>query len=93
MPSERDYKTFQNEMKDVSGYPFDPYEDAHWPWGRCRWFPWLPRWWWAGIYGSMMPYTTISKEQEKSLLEHQAKLLEQTLEQIKKRLEELKKEE
>ena len=17
----------------------------------CRWFPWLPRWWWSGIYG------------------------------------------
>ena len=29
-----------------------------WPgWGRgnpypfCRWFPWLPRWWWTGMYG------------------------------------------
>ncbi len=21
-----------------------------WGW-RCRWFPWLPRWWWTGIYG------------------------------------------
>ncbi len=28
---------------------------ATWPtynwFGRCRWFPWLPRWWWSGIYG------------------------------------------
>ena len=21
------------------------------PYPFCRWFPWLPRWWWAGIYG------------------------------------------
>ncbi|HDH45074.1 MAG TPA: hypothetical protein ENG66_06775 [Thermococcus sp.] len=38
-------------------YPgYIPY--AFWPgWFRgnpfwfCRWFPWLPRWWWTGIYG------------------------------------------
>lgn len=25
---------------------------------RCRWFPWLPRWWWTGMYGpvSYGPY-------------------------------------
>ncbi|RLI76226.1 hypothetical protein DRP04_12825 [Archaeoglobales archaeon] len=23
-----------------------------WSWfWRCRWFPWLPRWWWTGMYG------------------------------------------
>jgi len=34
-----------------------------WPgWGRgnpypfCRWFPWLPRWWWSGIWGPITPY-------------------------------------
>jgi len=21
-----------------------------WFW-QCRWFPWLPRWWWTGMYG------------------------------------------
>jgi len=21
-----------------------------WGW-NCRWFPWLPRWWWTGMYG------------------------------------------
>ena len=21
------------------------------PYPFCRWFPWLPRWWWSGIYG------------------------------------------
>ena len=41
------------------GYPF-------WGWGRgnpfpfCRWFPWLPRWWWAtpyaGYYLGTIPY-------------------------------------
>ena len=34
---------------------------AFWPgWGRgnpypfCRWFPWLPRWWWTGMYGPIV---------------------------------------
>ena len=21
------------------------------PYPFCRWFPWLPRWWWTGMYG------------------------------------------
>lgn len=25
-------------------------------WGFCRWFPWLPRWWWTGMYGPINPY-------------------------------------
>lgn len=33
------------------GYPgFYPGGQASWSW-RCRWFPWLPRWWWTGVYG------------------------------------------
>jgi hypothetical protein len=32
------------------GYPY-------WGW-RCRWFPWLPRWWWTGAYGPITPFTT-----------------------------------
>ena len=24
--------------------------------GSCRWFPWLPRWWWTGMYGPITPY-------------------------------------
>ncbi|MCD6521919.1 hypothetical protein J7K56_04045 [Candidatus Calescamantes bacterium] len=30
------------------------------PYPFCRWFPWLPRWWWAtpyaGYYASTIPY-------------------------------------
>ena len=36
----------------TTAYP-TPYAAAYpgnWFW-RCRWFPWLPRWWWTGIYG------------------------------------------
>ncbi len=25
--------------------------------GRCFRFPWLPRWWWTGMYGPIDPYT------------------------------------
>lgn len=25
---------------------------------RCRWFPWLPKWWWTGMYGPITPFTT-----------------------------------
>jgi hypothetical protein len=59
-------------------------------WGRCRWFPWLPRWWWTGLYGAMYPYS-ISKEQEKTILKEQVAVLEQELVSIKRRLEELEK--
>jgi len=76
-------------MEDMSVYPYG----YPWFWGRCRWFPWLPRWWWSGIYGPLTPYAAIPKEQETAMLENQAKLLEEALEQIRKRLEELKKEE
>ncbi|MGQ9781795.1 MAG: DUF5320 domain-containing protein [Nitrososphaeria archaeon] len=69
-----------------------------WPlWGRCRWFPWLPRWWWTGIYGPITPYTTpywappIPKEYQITMLEDEAKILERQLELIRKRLEELRK--
>ncbi len=44
--------------------------------------------------GSQMPFyqgMALSKDQEISMLENQAKLIEQQLEQIKKRLEELRK--
>jgi len=77
-------------MEDTPAYP---YGYPYWPWGRCRWFPWLPRWWWSGVYGALTPYATIPEEQEIAMLKNQAKLLEQALEQIRKRLEELKKEE
>ncbi|MGQ9514489.1 MAG: DUF5320 domain-containing protein [Thermoproteota archaeon] len=72
------------------------YVYPYWGWGRCRWFPWLPRWWWTGIYGPISPYyrpmtPPISKEEEVAMLEQEAKFLELELAQIKKRLEELKK--
>lgn len=27
------------------------------PYPFCRWFPWLPRWWWSGMYGPVTPYS------------------------------------
>ncbi len=69
---------------------FGPY--SYWGWGRCRWFPWLPRRWWTGIYGPIAPYwpPALSKEQELAMLEEEARLLEEGLTQIRRRLEELK---
>jgi len=79
-----------------------PYAYPYWGWGRCRWFPWLPRRWWTGMYGPITPYTTtpytapywgtptITKEQEIAMLEDQAKIFERELEQIRKRLKEFK---
>ncbi|MDF2955936.1 hypothetical protein [Candidatus Alkanophaga liquidiphilum] len=29
------------------------------PFPFCRWFPWLPRWWWTGIYGPITPWTPL----------------------------------
>lgn len=73
------------------GWMTAPY--SYWGWGRCRWFPWLPRWWWTGMYGPLTPYSMppMSKEDEMAALEEEAKMLEQELERIKKRMEELKK--
>lgn len=69
----------------------------YWLWGRCRWFPWLPRWWWTGVYGPTLPWMTpygvpaLPREQEIAMLEDQAKFLEEQLTEIRKRIEELKK--
>ena len=74
----------------------DPYT-AGYGGGRCRRFPWLPRWWWTGIYGEITPYTTpnmmppMSKENEAAALEEEEKAMEQELDRIRKRLEELRK--
>lgn len=72
------------------GWFAGPY--GYWGLGRCRWFPWLPRWWWTGIYGPVGPYCppAASKEQEMAMLEEEARLLEEGLAQIRRRLEELK---
>lgn len=59
------------------------------PYGwRCRWFPWLPRWWWTGIYGPATPYAP-SKERELAWLEDHAQVLEATLAGIRRRLDDL----
>jgi len=72
------------------GWFANPYR---YPYGwRCRWFPWLPRWWWTGLYGPITPYV-IPKEQEITMLEDEVKMLEQALEEVRKRLKELKKKE
>ncbi|MDI6859032.1 MAG: hypothetical protein QMC85_00900 [Methanocellales archaeon] len=26
------------------------------PYPFCRRFPWMPRWWWTGMYGPITPY-------------------------------------
>ena len=72
-----------------------------WFW-RCRWFPWLPRWWWTGMYGpitwtpqgpmlaqSQQPSTQPSNELQN--LEQEMKALEQEKQLIEKELEEIKK--
>ncbi|MDI6889163.1 MAG: DUF5320 domain-containing protein [Methanocellales archaeon] len=72
------------------------------PYPFCRRFPWLPRWWWTGMYGPITPYEYdipasmlpapiapwFTKEQEIQMLESQAKVIEQQLEEIRKRLKE-----
>jgi len=76
------------------GWFIMPY--PYWGWSRCRWFPWLPRWWWTGIYGSITPFTAwygqpwLSREEEVRFLEEQKKLLEEQLNWLRKRVEELK---
>jgi len=81
-------------------YPYGA--SPYWGWGRCRRFPWLPRWWWSGMYGSMSPYgaapygapyrgaPSMTKEEEMEILEDQAGALERELEEVKKRIQELK---
>jgi hypothetical protein len=75
-------------------YPYNRYQTGYVgsPFWRCRWFPWLPRRWWTGMYGPSSPFNTfnISKEQETVLLTEQMEFLKQEIDQIKKRLEELK---
>ena len=52
--------------KEVRNMPWGFGRGGWWGWGRgnpypfCRWFPWLPRWWWATpyapYYASTIPY-------------------------------------
>lgn len=35
-----------------TAYPFGGWGGRGNPFGFCRWFPWLPRWWWATPYAS-----------------------------------------
>lgn len=28
------------------------------PYPFCRNFPWMPRWWWTGMYGPISPWST-----------------------------------
>ena len=39
------------------GWGMGMYGYPYWGW-RCRRFPWLPRWWWTGMYGPITPSTT-----------------------------------
>ncbi|MGB9717554.1 MAG: DUF5320 domain-containing protein [Thermoproteota archaeon] len=71
--------------------PWGWFTYPYWAWWRCRWFPWLPRWWWMGIYGPITPYwmPPMSREDEIAMLQEEARILEQELDAIRKRLEEL----
>lgn len=40
-----------------SGFPYPFWAGRGNPFPFCRWFPWMPRWWWSGIYGPITPYT------------------------------------
>lgn len=84
-------------------YGFAPYWGWGWGrgWGRgnpypfCRFFPWLPRWWWAtgsaGLYPGTIPFPQINVEQEKEFLRQQEQFLENQLSQIKVQIAELEK--
>ena len=89
----------------MNGWYWEDIDDPYY-WGRCRRFPWLPRWWWATPATPYAPAPApmpgyapppayappaLTEEQELAMLESQAAMLEQQLEQIKKRLKELKK--
>jgi len=71
--------------------PWGWFAYPYWVSWRCRWFPWLPRWWWMRIYGPIIPYWVppMSKEDEIAMLQEEARILEQELDAIRKRLEEL----
>lgn len=55
------------------------------PFGFCRWFPWLPRWWWSGIYGPVQ-WTPVSEadalKQEKQMLLDELKYIEERLKEL-----------
>ncbi len=74
------------------GWFFDPCAYPYAGWGRCRRFPWLPRWWWTSMYGAITPNWNppIPKEDEIDILENESSELEQKLKSIKKRIAELK---
>lgn len=68
------------------------------PYPYCRWFPWLPRWWWAlpGAYrawapwGYPGPYNPDPKA-EAEILRQEAEALRAELSEIEKRLGEMEK--
>lgn len=56
-------------------------------WGRCFWFPWLPRGWWA------FPeyFEELSPKEEKEILKEDLKALKEEMKAIEERLKELEK--
>ena len=73
-----------------------------WFW-RCRWFPWLPRGWWTGMYGPVtwtpqgpvlaqqiqQHITQPTVQNEIEYLKEQKRMLEEELKAIEKRIKEL----
>ncbi len=89
--------TTQPTAQQAATYP------AYLPWfWRCRWFPWLPRWWWTGMYGPVTwtPYgPTIATQQtapssagtqDTRALEQELAALEESKRQLEQEIESLK---
>jgi len=76
----------------------DPYAwgGFGWPgrgWGFCRFFPWLPRRWWAWAHPyAVPPWGYIPPEAELAILKARAEWLKNELDAISQRIEELEKE-
>ncbi len=56
-------------------------------WGRCFWFPWLPRGWWA----SPEYFEELSPKEEKEILKGDLEVLREEMRAIEERLKELEK--
>ncbi|MGC8913730.1 MAG: hypothetical protein ACP5LE_07405 [Thermoplasmata archaeon] len=91
----RAWQGFYGFGKGYLGYPY----------GTCRWFPWLPRWWWSGMYGPVtwsssgpvLSSQVGSREEEIAILENELtamesekKGIEEAINATRKRIEELK---
>ncbi|HDD46104.1 MAG TPA: hypothetical protein ENG42_01390 [Candidatus Aenigmarchaeota archaeon] len=72
--------------------------------GRCFWYPWLPRWWWTGMYGRVVwtpqgpqlesqvaQTVTESKNQEIQALEQEKEMIVNEMKAMEERIKEIEK--